>query len=308
MIKHTNRRSFLKLAALSSLYSISGSAGAIVAMEEGVKKITLLHTNDTHSRIDPYPDNDPNFPGMGGYARRAALVNMLRADDPELLLFDAGDIFQGTPYYNMYGGKLELKLMSEIGYDGATVGNHEFDNGLDGFFEVLPYAKFPFISANLDFSQTLLKDKTIPYAVWRKKGVRIGVYGLGIDPQGLVSPAHFQDTVYLDPIEIARDVEVRLKQRHRCQLIICLSHLGYSYNHDKVSDVVVAANTKYTDVIIGGHTHTRLEPPAMIKNMSGNNVAIGQTGSGGVRLGVMEVYLSDEAEQKSFAHNTIKII
>lgn len=301
-----NRRTFLRLIGLAGIGAMTGVAGKVVA-DAGVKKVTILHTNDTHSRIDPYPLNDPNFPGMGGYARRAALINYYRTIDPELILLDAGDIFQGTPYYNFYGGEPELKLMSKMGYDAAAVGNHEFDNGLDGFLKVLPNARFPFLSANLDFSDTILKDKVIPYLILRKNGVKVGIYGLGIDPNGLVSPALFQDTRYLDPIEVARDVEDDLKNRRRCDLIICLSHLGYAYQHGRVSDVKIAEHTSFTDVIIGGHTHTLLDPPAIVANSLNKPVTIGQTGSGGVRLGVINVYFEESSEHKIVESYTTKI-
>ena len=301
-----SRRNFLRVMGFGGLAAMTGFSLKSVA-DAGLKKVTILHTNDTHSRIDPYPAGDPNFPGMGGYARRAALVNYIRDMDQELLLLDAGDFFQGTPYYNMYGGELELKLMSKMGYDAATVGNHEFDNGLDGFLSVLPFADFPFITANLDFSDTILRGKTIPYKVFRKKGLRIGIYGLGIDPKGLVSRDLYGETRYLDPVEVARDVEETLKQKENCDLIICLSHLGYAYEHGRISDVRVAAHTQWTDIIIGGHTHTLLDPPAVVANSQGMPVTIGQTGSGGVRLGVMNVYFEEATGQKIVESYTTKI-
>jgi len=301
-----NRRSFLRLMGIAGMGALTGLAGKALA-GMGVQKLTILHTNDTHSRIDPYPMNDPRFAGMGGFARRAALINYFRGMDPDLLLLDAGDIFQGTPYYNFYGGEPELMLMSKMGYDAATIGNHEFDNGLDGLLKVMPHANFPFVTANLDFSDTLLKGTTKPYIILKRKGQKIGIYGLGIDPNGLVSPALFSGTRYLDPVEVARDMEATLLSRHRCNLIICLSHLGYSYRHNKVSDLVVAANTSHTDIIIGGHTHTVLDPPAVVANSLNQPVTIAQAGSGGVRMGVLNIYFEEGNNQKMVESYTTKI-
>jgi 5'-nucleotidase len=304
---HTlNRRKFLALAGISSAAALSGFS-VMAAMKPSLKRLTILHTNDTHSRLDSYPPNDPNFPNMGGYARRAALVNSFRQEDPQLLLLDAGDIFQGTPYYNMFGGEPELKLMSMMGYDAATFGNHEFDNGLDGFLEVLPHAEFPFVSANYDFSDTILDGKIKPYVVIEKNGAKVGIYGLGIDPKGLVSPSLYGETKYLDPIEIARETEKELKKKHKCSLIICLSHLGFKYEHDKVSDLILASETYHTDVIIGGHTHTLLDPAVKELNQQNKEVTIAQTGSGGVRLGKIEVLFDADSNKKLVEAHTTKI-
>lgn len=309
-MKNTDRRTFIKTIGIAGAAALSGISLQLPGMASGSDKITLLHTNDTHSRIDPYPANDPRYPGMGGYARRAALINYYRDIDPELILLDAGDIFQGTPYYNRYGGEAELVLMSKMGYDAATIGNHEFDNGLDGLLKVMPHATFPFVTANLDFSNTVLKDKTISHLILKRNGIKTGIYGLGIDPNGLVSPPLYQDTIYLDPIEVAREMETLLKDKHRCDLIVCLSHLGYSYRHEKVSDLVVAKNTRHTDIIIGGHTHTLLDPPDVVPNMKQEPVYIAQTGSGGVRLGMIEVAFKKDTGEKlvtSYTKNVFKI-
>jgi len=301
-----SRRKFLAMAGISGAATLSGFS-VFASMKQNLNRLTILHTNDTHSRLDPFPLNDPNFPGMGGYARRAALINQHRVDDPQLLLLDAGDIFQGTPYFNMFGGAPELKLMSKMGYDAAAVGNHEFDNGMDGLLEVLPNAGFPFLAANYDFSKTVLKGKIGSHIILERNGVKTGIYGLGIEPRGLVAPSLYGDMKYIDPIEIARDIESTLKNRHRCQLIICLSHLGFSYNHIKVSDVVIAHETAFTDIIIGGHTHTLLDPPVKEKNIKGQEVTIGQTGGNGVRLGKIEVLFDSLNQEKLVESYTTKI-
>ncbi len=305
MIRHMDRRSFLKTLGIVGAASLAGIS-AIAFRDAGISQFTILHTNDTHSRLDPYPSNDPGFPGMGGYARRATFISQHRKNDPNLVLLDAGDVFQGTPYFNMYGGKPELKLMSKMDYDAVAFGNHEFDNGLDGFKEVFPYAGFPFLAANYDFSQTILAGKVKDYMVLARGERNIGVYGLGIDPAGLVSRNLYGDTKYLDPIEKAREME-NLLRRKNCDLIICLSHLGFDYDDNKVSDTMVAGHTRYTDVIIGGHTHVRLDPPAMVKNQAGKQVCIGQAGYGGTYIGTMRVFF-DRQNEKSFVDSyTTKI-
>lgn len=301
-----DRRNFLKTISIAGAATLAGMH-ALALRDASLEKICILHTNDTHSRLDPFPDNDPNYPGMGGYARRASLVKQFRATEDNLLLVDAGDIFQGTPYYNMYGGEPELRLMSKMGYDAAAFGNHEFDNGLDGFKKVQPFAKFPFLAANYDFNQTLLAGKVKPYTILERNGKKIGIYGLGINPEGLVSRALYGDTKYLDPIAVAGEVEERLFKQHRCELIICLSHLGFSYETDQVSDVIIAENTRYTDIIIGGHTHNVLDPPATVVNKRDQNVTIAQAGYGGVFLGKLNVYFNKPANSKFVEAYTTKI-
>jgi 5'-nucleotidase len=291
-----NRRNFAKTALLGSIALITRPIWANTQNED-VAHLCILHTNDTHSRIDPYPANDPRYPNMGGYALRSGAINRIRKETEHILLLDAGDIFQGTPYYNVYGGEPELILMSKMGYDAATIGNHEFDNGMDGFLRVLPFARFPFISSNYDFSSTPLNNRISPYEIFTKGNLRIGVYGLGIELEGLVGKKLYGATRYVDPVFVAQRTEMVLKNEHNCDLIICLSHLGYQYESSKVSDVIIAAKTRYTNIILGGHTHTLLDPPSVKENASGKLVFIGQTGYGGVRLGRMDLYFNQNNRQ-----------
>jgi 5'-nucleotidase len=174
------RREFIQKTAAGSALMLSGLSLSSFAAPE-VKKITILHTNDTHSHIDPFPVDDPKYPNMGGVARRATMVEQIRRENPNTLLLDAGDIFQGTPYFNYYGGELEFKLMSMLQYDLATMGNHDFDNGIDGFYAQLPHAKFDFVSANYDFKNTVLNGIVKPYKIFVKDGIKIGIFGLGIE-------------------------------------------------------------------------------------------------------------------------------
>jgi 5'-nucleotidase len=276
------------------------------AGEEEIK-ITILHTNDVHSRIEPFPDTDPKWPGLGGVARRAALINKIRKEEKHVLLLDAGDIFQGTPYFNVYGGELELKLMSQMGYDAGTIGNHDFDNGLDGLVKQLPHATFPLLCTNYDFSNTVMKGKTIPYKIFTKGGVRIGVFAVCIELDGLVDRRMYGDTVYTDPLAAAAKYAHLLKQEEKCDLVICLSHLGYSYKDKKVSDVVLAEQSKNIDLIIGGHTHTLLEKPVPVKNSDGKEVLIAQVGWAGIRLGKIDFIFQKKSRKKHAKGASIKI-
>ena len=253
------RRTFIKQS--SALIATS----TITPFDLGVNnfkgtRITILHTNDVHSHIDPFGPNEGRNSNRGGIARRAVLVNQIRNQNKNTLLLDAGDIFQGTPYFNYYGGELEFKLMSLLKYDAVTIGNHDFDNGIDGLYKQLPHAKFDFLSANYDFTNTVLDTHVKPYKIFNKEGVKIGVFGLGIELNGLVDKKMYKETKYIDPTEIATETTRVLKSKG-CDLVICLSHLGYHYkkNPDKISDLILAKSTSNIDLIIGGHTHTFLK-------------------------------------------------
>ncbi len=292
------RRNFIKnTAATSALLSLSGlSLSSFSTIKE--KKITILHTNDVHSHIDPFPDNHPRNPSMGGVAKRANIIEQIRKEEANVLLLDAGDVFQGTPYFNYYGGELEFKLMSMMKYDLGTLGNHDFDNGIDGFYAQLPHANFEFVSANYDFKNTELNGIVKPYKTFIKDEIKIGVFGLGIELEGLVEKKLYKETKYNNPIEVATDITKTLKEKEKCDLIICLSHLGFDYKNekDKVSDLKLAAATQDIDLIIGGHTHTFLDKPVIKTNKIGKQVIINQVGAYGINLGRIDFYLSDESK------------
>ena len=290
------RRDFIqKTAASSVLLGLSGMSLSSFSTID-TKKITILHTNDTHSHIDPFPADHPKNPNMGGAARRAAIIESIRKEEKNVLLLDAGDIFQGTPYFNYYGGELEFKLMSMMQYDLATMGNHDFDNGIDGFYAQLPHAKFDFVSANYDFKNTVLNDIVKPYKIIIKDGIKIGIFGLGVQLDGLVDKKLYKETVYNNPIEVAQDMTRILKEEKKCDLVICLSHLGFKYKDEpeKPSDIVLAQKTKNIDLIIGGHTHTFLDKPVIEKNSEGKEVLINQVGCFGVNLGRIDFYLTND--------------
>ncbi|QEE49953.1 bifunctional metallophosphatase/5'-nucleotidase [Flavobacterium alkalisoli] len=299
------RRDFIQKTAAGSALVLGGLS--LSSFNDPVKKITILHTNDVHSHIDPFPDDDPRNANMGGVARRATLIESIRQENENILLLDAGDIFQGTPYFNYYGGELEFKLMSMLKYDLATLGNHDFDNGIDGFYAQLPHAKFDFVSANYDFKNTILDGIVKPYKVFVKNGIRIGVFGLGIELAGLVDKRLYKETVYNDPVEVAKDITKTLKQDEKCDLVICLSHIGFLYKNEpnKVCDITLAQKTRNIDLIIGGHTHTFLKKPYIEKNLDGEEVLINQVGCYGLNLGQVDFYF--ENGSKTFNGRSITV-
>ena len=290
------RRDFIqKTAATSALLGLGGfSLSSFKSVN--TKHLTVLHTNDVHSYIDPFPANHPKNPNMGGVARRAALIESIRKENPNVLLLDAGDIFQGTPYFNYYGGELEFKLMSMMQYDLATIGNHDFDNGIEGLFAQLPHASFEFVSANYDFKNTVMNGHVKPYKIINKDGIKVGVFGLGVGLDGLVDKKNYKETIYLDPVGVAQDMARLLKQEKKCDLVICLSHLGHKYKDepDKICDTKLATLTKDIDLIIGGHTHTFLDKPTVLKNSVGQDVLVNQVGCYGINLGRIDFYFDDD--------------
>lgn len=293
------RRNFIQKTSAATAFVGLGGLSALSFKPSFKKQITILHTNDVHSHIEPFGPNDAKNPNMGGVARRAGLVTQIRKENPNTLLLDAGDIFQGTPYFNFYGGELEFKLMSKLKYDAATIGNHDFDNGIDGLYAQLPHAEFDFISSNYDFTNTVLDGHTKPYRVFEKDGVKIGVFGLGIQLQGLVNKQLYKETKYLDPVEMAQEMTKILKKEKGCDLVICLSHLGYEYDTNEISDMKLARATKDIDLIIGGHTHTFLKTPTVTKNIEGKDVLVNQVGCYGVYLGRVDFYLDSEKNVES---------
>lgn len=300
------RRDFIeKTAASTALLSLGLS---LSSFKSNIKQITILHTNDVHSHIDPFPMDDPRNPNMGGVARRASLIETIRQENPNVLLLDAGDIFQGTPYFNYYGGELEFKLMSMMKYDLSAIGNHDFDNGVDGLTAQMPHATFEFVSANYDFKNTSMDGFVKPFKIFNKNGIKIGVFGLGIELQGLVDKRMSKETVYNNPLEITQDMVRILKKENKCDLVICLSHLGYKYSKDdanKISDLKLAEQTKDIDLIIGGHTHTFLDKPTIVKNQDGKEVLVNQVGCYGINLGRIDFYFDNNKSKSSIGKSII---
>lgn len=303
----SNRREFIRTLMGSAAFLGLASTPLELFAKHEIIKLTILHTNDVHSRIDPFPKNDPKYPGMGGAARRATLIKQIRAKESNVLLFDAGDIFQGTPYFNLYGGELEFKLMSEMGYDAATIGNHDFDNGIEGLAKQLPHANFPFLNLNYNFSDTPMADSVLPYKIFQKAGLTIGVIGIGIELAGLVDPKLYGNTIYSNPLQMADDTALMLKKNLKCDMVICLSHLGYKYSEKKISDEVLAQESSYIDLIIGGHTHTFLDEPVRYKNKSNKEILVAQVGWAGIRLGRVDYYFDVRSRKNEALGCSVKI-
>jgi 5'-nucleotidase len=303
-----NRRDFIRqatfgTAALSTLAALPAAAAKVPA------KLTILHTNDMHSRIEPFPEGSAQWAGLGGMARRATMIQQIRTQEPNVLLLDSGDIFQGTPYFNFFGGELEYKLMSQMGYDASTLGNHDFDNGLEGLLRQLPNASFPFLIANYDFTNTPLAGRFKPYKVFEKAGVRVGVFGLGIELKGLVSDKNFGATQYLDPVAKAKEMVTQLRGPEKCDLIICLSHLGYKYSGvaevNKIDDRKLAAQVSGIDLILGGHTHTFMEAPEPIASPDGHKTLINQVGWSGINLGRLDFEFAHGSRKPGLAQAVV---
>jgi 5'-nucleotidase len=296
-LKYQNRRSFLKyaLGTAGSFYLLPSFAQDQLLCEKGIEKLTILYTNDQHSRIDPFPQSDAKNPGEGGFSKRAALIEKIKKEEANVLLLDAGDIFQGTPYFNYFHGELEYKLMSLMGYDAVTFGNHDFDLGVENILKQMPHASFDFINCNYNFDDTGLKDhkKISDYKIYRKGNLKIGVVGVGIDLDGLIAPNQRQGLIYNNPIDCANNAALTLRLQERCDFVICLSHLGYMYENDKVNDIHLAKNSEHIDLIIGGHTHTFLDEPFKTLNKQGLEVQVTQVGWAGIWLGRIDLYFTN---------------
>ncbi len=283
----TNRRHFLKQSMLSGLLLTSGSIFAKSSKKKS--HLCILHTNDVHSHIDPFPSDHPKFPNQGGFARRKELITHIKAENTNTLLFDCGDIFQGTPYFNFYKGNIEIDLMNQMGYNAITIGNHEFDNGIEELAKVMTKANFRIVCSNYDFSNTPMQALTVPFTIFAFKNIKIGVIGLGIELEGLVDSNKYGKTKYIEPLERANYYSQLLKKDEKCDYVVCLSHLGYSYSNNKVSDLVLAKNTSYIDMILGGHTHTFLDEPTKVTNQINKEVIVNQVGWAGVKLGRLDI-------------------
>lgn len=298
-----NRRRFIRNMAAGTAGLTLGSLPFNVLANDDFATISILHTNDIHAHIEPFSGSNERYANKGGLARISQVAKSEKALNPNTLLFDAGDMFQGTPYFNYFKGELIFKVMSAAGYDLGTIGNHEFDNGLEGILEPLPNLKFPLITSNYDFSETILAGQFDRYRIFERQGIKIGVYALSIELDGLVGKKNYGNTVYNDPVPVALEMEKFLKLEEECDLVVCLSHLGLKYRDNKVSDLAIAAETSLTDLIIGGHTHTYLEEPLVEKNKAGNPVIVNQAWWGGLMLGKIDFVFDRDSKKKSATYS-----
>jgi 5'-nucleotidase len=301
-----NRRNFLKQGLLGSVVIGTASPFDLFAGEPE-ETLTVLHTNDVHSHVEPFPDDDKKYPGLGGAEYRAAIIKKFRKENSHVLVLDAGDIFQGTPYFNFFHGDIEIDLMNKMGYEAATIGNHDFDGGIETLSKQISRAAFPFVNCNYDFNSTPVEGKVHKHVIIKKGKLKIGITGCGVELNGLVPDKLYANTRYLDPVTCVQQEADILKYEKKCHLVICLSHLGYKYDNDKVSDVVLAQKTRNIDLIIGGHTHTFLNAPVAEKNKDGKEVYINQVGWAGVQLGCVE-YLFKKSFSKNISNHQTVIV
>ena len=268
---------------------------SILAMQ-AQKELVIITTNDTHSTVMPLSSNldDTLKAGRAGYLRRLALLEEQRKAHPDLMLFDCGDFSQGSPYYTMFKGEVEVKLMNMMKYDAVALGNHEFDNGMDNLARLIDMSEFAWLSANYDFSATVLKDKVKPYVVLERDDVKIGVFGLTPKLEGLASIENIEGAVYKDPIESAKAVLSELRSESvGCDVVVCLSHLGWNM-YKQMDDSTLIANTSGIDLVLGGHTHTYFQELQYVKNAEGKDVPVDQNGKHGIFIGKQRLFIQSK--------------
>ncbi len=303
-----NRKDFIRKAGLAAGAIMAGPSLTEAAEYFSPLKLTILHTNDTHSRLDPFPMDGGRNQGLGGIAVRYRLIEQIRKEEEQVLLLDAGDIFQGTPYFNIYKGEPEIKAMSAMQYDACTIGNHDFDAGMENLaLQLTKHAGFPMLVANYDFAGTPMEYIARPYTTFKKGKLKIGIFGLGIEGKGLIPDNLFGATKYLDPVQKANETAALLKKQ-KCDMVICLSHLGYrSREADRICDEILAKESENIDLIIGGHSHTFMDKPAIMKNKKGEDVIINQVGFAGIILGRLDFEFSKFSGKKMARNNNIPV-
>ena len=303
-----NRRTFLKQIGgmlLLTACSPVDNAKKVLGANGGARRIVILHTNDVHSHIEPFPANDANYAGLGGYARRKAYIDSVRAEGCEPLVFESGDIFQGTPYYNFFDGHVEIDLMNRMGIDAVTIGNHEFDKGVPFLCDRMAEANFPFINSNYEWQDERAKEIVKPYKIFERQGVKVGVFGIGVKIEGLISRENAGGTIYHEAKEVAQRMADQLRAEG-CQFVIALTHIGLSENNSDVDDIRLARGTRGIDLILGGHSHTFMPAPIFETNLDGRPVLINQVGYGGVNVGRIEVEVLPESGRVAFVGSEVR--
>ncbi len=300
-----SRRKFLHNSLLATASLALPTIISAKGYTETTNKITILHTNDVHSRLEPFPmDGSPNE-GLGGIAARASVIKQIRNQEEQVLLLDAGDMFQGTPYFNVFKGEPEIKAMSMLGYDAGTIGNHDFDGGIENLATQLTHANFPILNCNYDFSNTTMNKKTLPFKIFEKGNIRVGVLGVGIELQGLVPENLSGATIYQEPITKANETASYLR-KEGCDLVVCLSHLGDRYLDATVSDETLAKQSFDIDLIIGGHTHRLFNQPRKYTNKTRSEVVVNQAGWAGMHLGRLDyIFNQKKRKQMTKAHTVV---
>jgi 5'-nucleotidase len=302
---HINRRRFLRDTSFASAALLTSSL--VFGNEDIPDTLTILHTNDVHSRLDPFPNDGSRNAGLGGVAARAEIVKNIRKQAAQVLLLDAGDIFQGTPYFNIYKGEPEIKAMSMMGYDAATIGNHDFDGGIENLATQLKHANFPVVICNYDFAGTPMENKYVPYKIFQKGNIKVGVTGAGIELKGMVPENLSGKTTYQDPVLKVNEISETLRKKLKCDFIICLSHLGDRYNDDTISDEILAKESYEVDLIIGAHTHKFFEQPRKYRNRKNSDVIVNQVGRDGINLGRLD-FIFNRSGKKNLAQSHTVVI
>ncbi len=285
-----NRRKFIKNAAVLGGFTLV-FPNQLFSKNKRVK-ICLLHTNDMHSRIDPFENNHSQFPNQGGMINLKKKIDEIRNQNANVLLFDCGDVLQGTPYFNLFKGEVEFKMMSSMKYDAGCIGNHDFDVGFLKLKEnIEKFSTFPLLNCNYEFDSHLKTDKILTHIIKNIEGKKIGIFGVGIELEGLVDETLREGIKIKNTTELINNTSKFLKKDLKCDLVIMLSHLGFEYkdNPNKISDVFIAQNSKYIDIILGGHTHTFLDEPLKYKNLNNKEVIVNQAAWGGLRLGKIDI-------------------
>ncbi len=286
----TNRRRFIKrslvfLGGTLTLPYIEAFAKPLSRENKKNRRICVLHTNDFHSHFEAFPSTHPIWPNQGGILQLGGLIQQIRSEEENVLLFDCGDVFQGTPYFNFFEGKPELQWMEKMGYQAGTLGNHDFDLGIDHLAKLKSTNSIPLVNCNYDFENTPLKNLVKKHIVIEKNGLKIGVTGASIHLQGLLTEDMYRGIVYHDPVTPVQNEVNFLRNKEKCDLVFVLSHLGYEYQDEKIDDLKLAKRTFGIDAILGGHTHTFLEKPTEVKNAKGKTVIVNQAGWAGLQLG-----------------------
>lgn len=290
MTKYSNKRyncNYFTRRKVGVLFLILFSVSVFAQLKV---KLVILHTNDTHSQVEPTEKSSLKTSDMGGYARRMGVINQIREQEKNVILVDAGDYSQGTPYFNFFNGRVEIDAMNRMKYDAGTLGNHEFDNGIDTLAVVLRNAQFPMISSNYKLDKTALSTLVKPYIIINRAGLRIGIMALDVNPESLIFEKNYKGLLYEDPIAKANEISAFLKKKEKCDVVICLSHLGADSTKAEVNDFEIAHKTRYIDVIIGGHSHSMITNTTE-KNAVGKPIVIAQMAKSGLYLGRVDLEL-----------------
>lgn len=304
-----NRRAFLHhTIKLSCLFASTAFPFSLFATNHS-RKVSILFTNDTQSQIEPFAEDAPKYGGLGGVEARASLIKKIRAENEQVLLFDAGDFWQGSDYFDLYKGAPEIEAMNLMQYDAVCIGEHELDAGIDNLALQISKANFEVLCANYAFEHPELKKKIKPYTLIEKKGIRFGVLGIGINPKGLIGSDMEQKIKFSNPIETANEIATVLKKKEKCDFVICLSHLGLEHqNSNAFNDKALAKESEHIDLIIGGHSHHLLHEPLRIWNKKKKEIFIAQAGWGGVHLGRIDYLFSDKKTILSANAQTVEIV